>query len=521
MVNPFDPQAEAELPSVTAILDQFKAEQAALDRIPEPTATKINGSSSDGYVTINPGILDRLAEIATWADILQPAGWTQVRPPDTATLEAWKRPGGTHPVSAKVLKANPHVIVVHSEDAGLPSGAGQRLTKGRLYAHLYYGGNESAAAKALNSGQAVGLPTVVVATLAPPGAPNGADVTNVPSDATADDLEAIKAKFPRLDWHELWADQTEQEYIHNPLLPARRLIAIYSAPKIGKSLLMLEMAVTLSRCETFLGHTPNRRCRVLYVDLENDPRGDIRTRLQDMEYGPDDLDHLDYLSFPTIAALNTARGAAELIAAVKAYGSHVVVIDTVSRVIDGEENSNDTWLEFYLHTGLKLKQLGVAMIRLDHSGKDESKGMRGGSAKNGDVDAVWQLIRITDTKLRLECTANRMQLDTKQLKITRHTEPRLRHELEGADAITAFEAKILELIKRCDNDGLPADANRDAVRETAKQHGLKVGTQLIGEVVKRRKVTGNAPVRDSENTAENTDQTAPVNSGQPEESGLS
>jgi hypothetical protein len=56
-----------------------------------------------------------------------------------------------------------------------------------------------------------------------------------------------------------------------------------------------------------------------------------------------------------------------------------VVIDTVSRAIDGEENSNDTW----------LNQLGIAMIRLDHSGKDETKGMRGGSAKSGDVDAVW------------------------------------------------------------------------------------------------------------------------------------
>jgi RecA-family ATPase len=99
-----------------------------------------------------------------------------------------------------------------------------------------------------------------------------------------------------------------------------------------------------------------------------------------------------------MAALNSAQGGAELIAAVNAYGSEVVVIDTVSRAIDGEENSNDTWLAFYLHTGLQLKQLGVSMIRLDHSGKDESKGMRGGSAKAGDVDAFWLLTRLTDTK---------------------------------------------------------------------------------------------------------------------------
>jgi hypothetical protein len=94
------------------------------------------------------------------------------------------------------------------------------------------------------------------------------------------------------------------------------------------------------------------------------------------------------------------------------------------------------------------------MIRLDHSGKDESKGMRGGSAKAGDVDAVWLLTKITDTSLRLECSYTRPQLDTKLLKITRNSEP-LRHELEDADAITTPEAKIRQLIWLCDNDNLP------------------------------------------------------------------
>jgi AAA domain len=353
------------------------------------------------------------------------------------------------------------------------------------------------------------------------------DLDEPSDDQTAD--EAVKEKFPRLDWHKLWADQTEQEWIHNPLLPARRLVAIYSAPKIGKSLLMLEMAVTLSRGEQFLGHTPSKRYRVLYVDYENDPLGDIRTRLQAMEYSPDDLDYLDYLSFPTMAALNSPQGAAELLAAVNAYGSEVVVIDTISRAIEGEENSNDTWLAFYLHTGLQLKQLGVAMIRLDHSGKDESKGMRGGSAKAGDVDAVWLLTRITDSSLRLECSFTRPQLDTKLLKVTRHSEP-LRHELEDAGAITTPEAKIQQLIMLCDNDNLPPDANRDDVRTVAKRHGMKIATELIGEVVKRRK---NAPsllapenepekfsdrsqeVSNPETNPENADRNAPVNPGQP------
>ena len=52
--------------------------------------------------------------------------------------------------------------MVWSTDAGLPSGPGQKLTKGRVYAHLNYGGDLSAAASALRNGTAVNLPPGLV-----------------------------------------------------------------------------------------------------------------------------------------------------------------------------------------------------------------------------------------------------------------------------------------------------------------------------------------------------------------------
>jgi hypothetical protein len=96
------------------------------------------------------------------------------------------------------------------------------------------------------------------------------------NDPTETPSERAKRMFPRLDWDALWADDDEEEWIHDPLLPARRSVVIYSAPKVGKSLLMLEMAVAISRGETFLDYT-GRQVRVLYVDFENDPRGDVRS----------------------------------------------------------------------------------------------------------------------------------------------------------------------------------------------------------------------------------------------------
>jgi hypothetical protein len=299
--------------------------------------------------------------------------------------------------------------------------------------------------------------------------------------------ERSKRLFPALDWYALWEDDTEEEWIHDPLLPARRSVTIWGAPKVGKSLLILEFAVAISRGETFLDYTPERRVRVLYVDFENDPRGDIRSRLQAMGYKPDDLDHLDLLSFPSMAGLDSERGALELLEAVKAYRSEVVVIDTVSRSVDGEENNNDTWLKFYRHSGLALKRAGVALIRLDHPGKDETKGTRGGSAKSGDPDAIWKLTRVTEDRFRLECTDSRMTLSTKSLHLTRHTTPRLHHTVNAISAVTDFQAKVNALIALLDSNGIPAHANRDTVRDFASSRGTKAAGRVIQEVVKRRK----------------------------------
>jgi hypothetical protein len=209
-----------------------------------------------------------------------------------------------------------------------------------------------------------------------------------------------------------------------------------------------------------------------------------------MGYAPADLDGLDYLSFPSMAGLDTERGALELLEAVKAYGSEVVIVDTVSRAVDGKENENDTYLAMYRHTGLALKRAGVAIIRLDHSGKDETKGQRGASAKSGDVDAVWKLTCVTEDRFRLDCTDTRFSLTTKSLQLQRHVTPRLHHSVIVSGAVSDFTAKVAALVALLDSNGIPVMANRDAVRDFAKGRGVKVSGAVIQEVVKVRKASG-------------------------------
>lgn len=332
-----------------------------------------------------------------------------------------------------------------------------------------------------------GIPEREPATVQPFDVPAG--VNPETGEVTPTDAEILSAlvrkNLPTLNWHELWADQSEEEWIVEPLLPARRLVALYSAPKVGKSLLLLELCCAIATARDVLGVSIDRPRKVLYVDFENDPKADVRERLQAMGYGPDDLTNLHYLSFPTLAALDSDRGGQELMAAVHEYACEVVVVDTVSRAIAGEENENDTWLSFYRHTGLRMKQEGIALIRLDHAGKDESKGQRGGSAKSGDVDAVWRLSRISDDSYRLDCEAARMPINEKTLVLHRELGP-LRHRVDAEGRSAAFRIKVDAAVRLLDQLGIPNHAGAELARPVLRGAGFKARNDVIAAAVKRR-----------------------------------
>lgn len=96
------------------------------------------------------GPLDVLADALTFADVLEPHGFTYEGTHGDGR-QKWRRPaaGGDAPSSAYSLVCDDHVAVNWSERADLPVGAlppGSKLTIGTLWAHLNYGGSTSEAA---------------------------------------------------------------------------------------------------------------------------------------------------------------------------------------------------------------------------------------------------------------------------------------------------------------------------------------------------------------------------------------
>lgn len=96
--------------------------------------------------------LDIFAEMVEWDELMEAIGFSAVGQDRTGYL--YLRDGDADSkYSARVLFAQPNVLVVHSTSADLPVGKDQRLTKGRVYAYHCYGGDLSEATRELIRGE--------------------------------------------------------------------------------------------------------------------------------------------------------------------------------------------------------------------------------------------------------------------------------------------------------------------------------------------------------------------------------
>lgn len=248
--------------------------------------------------------------------------------------------------------------------------------------------------------------------------------TDWPDGASTERTPAASARAAPLDWPSfLTREIGPVDFIAGRLMVRGQQVALIGDGKAGKSLFSLEWAWRISAGLPFLGDDPRAPLRVMYVDQEN-PDDDIQERLLSLGATAETLTNLIYLSFPMFRPLNTDAGGSDLLAAVEQYKPAILVLDTISRMIRGKENEADPWLDLYRHTLMPLKARKVSSIRLDHFGKDQTRGGRGNSAKTQDVDAVWELVpteRGSDL-LRLTRTHTRNGKGPSELLIRRHGE---------------------------------------------------------------------------------------------------
>jgi hypothetical protein len=237
-----------------------------------------------------------------------------------------------------------------------------------------------------------------------------------------------------IDWSTLWeTDFIERWFVPNFICEGRAH-SYYAQSGLGKSLLMQEIAVCLAAGKSALGFPPQAPIRVLYIDNENTPEGDVKPRIKAMGYDPSHLENLKYLSFPDITPLNTESGGEMFKFILDKFQPQLVFLDTFSRFLDGDENLSITAQKFYQWTGREMKKRGIAYVRIDHMGKDSTKAARGTSAKKDDVDLIW-LMKEIETKTRFELINEKARVPIGESKfiLNRNLNPLSHQILSGLD----------------------------------------------------------------------------------------
>jgi RecA-family ATPase len=292
-----------------------------------------------------------------------------------------------------------------------------------------------------------------------------------------------------VDLYELFnSPPYEEVWIASHLVPQGRMVALVGPAKSGKSLLALHCAAAIASGRPFLGN-PTIQSTVLYIDQENIPGRDIKPRLEKMGYQWSDLDeHLIYSSYGDFADFNTAKGANQLMDVIREHGVQVVIIDTISRVVTGKENDNDTWNELHKHLERRLKDEGISLLRIDHTGKDTDKGPRGGSAKLGDVDMTLIVTPTANKSLRLVVENSRMPVSWEKAELHIIKEPVLDFTIREIRKESPNE-RTERLARLLDDNEISSDLTVIKTRQELKTLGEGVATDIAAAVAKHRKAS--------------------------------
>ena len=187
-----------------------------------------------------------------------------------------------------------------------------------------------------------------------------------------------------------WADY-KQNYLSTPwiikgVLPQAEVGILYGQSGSGKTFFVLDLAATVARGEPWRGRKVSN-CRVVYVAAE--AREGIKKRMDayDQHISADGQRPDIIASAPNL--LSTDAG--KLTEAIGRAG--LIILDTMAASHSGDENSaKDMGLFLAACKDLSFAT-GAMVLAVHHTGKEESKGMRGSSALFAGADFVMEVFK--------------------------------------------------------------------------------------------------------------------------------
>jgi hypothetical protein len=379
-------------------------------------ATPTTPATPPSLLLEEDGPASRYCAATTWHQLLKADGWSQAHTDHTGETH-WVRPGkdireGT---SATTGWQGKDILKVFTTSIpSLPAGA---YTRFGYTAAMHHGNDRSAfAKKLLQEGKAL-----------------------VPVE------QPTKTDNILINWQDFWNQSfPAEDWLIEPIIPRNQLVVIFAPGGTGKSLLALYIAAALATGKEIFAE-PKPPTNVLYMDYEMS-QAVLYERLTAMGYNKDtDLTRLHYASLPPIGSLDKPEGAKQICDLARACQAELVIIDTFARAVEGAENDADTVRNFYRWTAINLKQEGRSLMRIDHAGKDLKKGARGTSAKNDDVDLVWQMTKV-DGRLVMIRQKHRHTWIPERINLIIHDQHKMfTQDIQGGERLTQALKMLEEL----------------------------------------------------------------------------
>ena len=251
----------------------------------------------------------------------------------------------------------------------------------------------------------------------------------VPS--TTSRTKSPNSRFKRRRSDEVIRSQTTTWAIHN-LVPAQGVVSVYGATGTAKSALCLYMADLMSRGRPLFGHIVTKKLRVIYVVLEGQGGMPARLRALEESTGQEISENLTFVYEQL--SINQEEDVAEFADLVnRTGGTDVIIVDTLNRAsLGADENRSSDMGRIIFGASYIQEKTNSLVILVHHSGKDESRGMRGHSSAASAMDVIIEVKRDGNGKRWW----------------------RLEKAKDGEDGIShSFELKVIDL--GVDDLGLP------------------------------------------------------------------
>lgn len=204
-----------------------------------------------------------------------------------------------------------------------------------------------------------------------------------------------------VDFTDLVKRPLDTSYLIKNLLGKRGVSMLYGPPKVGKSLVALELASSIASGEKFAGRMTKSSGLVVYVLMEGQSGLERRVKALDRHRGRDHsrLKFLPYIYNLYNNATEENSGTQTLLRDLRAISAEfnlpidLVVIDMLVLASGGaKENSDELMVVWKNIVGLEAALKSHFMVQ-HHTGKDASKGARGFSGSEGIVETTLVLDR--------------------------------------------------------------------------------------------------------------------------------